>query len=243
MFWQRARVQRLLTSGELAFDEDGEIALHLARHEAEARKLPLAPLHILYGLVENEQVAAAIRAAGGDVDAIETRIFRALEADRLIDKQERWRRVRAVVGWALHLADRGQHRPGPAELWGGLVAAAPETAAIVEVGGIRAADVLSRLIHGDAAAETSVGRGAVRVILVNDDVTPQQLVVHILETVFELPADEAATRMLEAHTRGSGTVAQYPAEIARRKVATAHDTARREGSPLLFRLETANQLP
>lgn len=238
LFWQRARMQRLLTAGDFTFDEDGEIALHIARHEANTRQHPLAALHLLYGLLQNDEITAAIRGLGGDPDAIEDRLLGALDSAPPRDERACWEELRIAIGWALHLGNQGKRKAGVADLWGGIMHIGAETTRIVEAkeaGGVRVADVLARLIHGDVSPAPE--RGAVRVVLVNDDITPQELVIDILQRVFELNQNAATERMLEAHHEGSGTVAQFPAREARAKVDAAHDLARKRGSPLLFRLE------
>ncbi len=241
MMWQRARVQRLLGPAQLVLDEDGEIVMHLARHAARSRERTLGPLYILYGLLQNDDITAAIRRAGGDVDAIEDRVFRELDNDSEGDLQSRWVDTHNVLAWAAYMAGRAPRAPGPADLWGGVVQMAPQTASAVDAGGVSAAEVLSLLVHGDAVGSLPE-RGNVSVVLVNDDITPQQLVVDILENVFELSSEDAMTRMMQAHTDGRGTVAKYPAAIAKDKVRDAHQLARKHGSPLLFRLEPAGSL-
>jgi len=244
MLWQRTRVQRLLGAGSVDFDDDAEVVAHLARHEAESRGSQVSALHWLYALVQNDIIAQAIRDEGGDVDAIEDKLFVELEADKPTNDLERRVETLNVIAWATYMAGRNQRRPGPADLWGGLVQVAPTTAKIVEASGVGAADVLSRLVHGDLASSpamsgtsSTAARGEVCVVLINDEVTQQELVVDILHRVFDLNTEDAMTRMLQVHKEGSGVIAKYPATVAADKVKAAHDIARQQGSPLLLRLE------
>ncbi|MFO7169998.1 MAG: ATP-dependent Clp protease adaptor ClpS [Chloroflexota bacterium] len=76
-----------------------------------------------------------------------------------------------------------------------------------------------------------------RVIIENDDVTPMDFVVLVLEMIFELDSTRAEQVMLEAHTNGRAHVATLPYEDARQRVYAAQSLARQFGYPLSFYLE------
>jgi ATP-dependent Clp protease adaptor protein ClpS len=76
-----------------------------------------------------------------------------------------------------------------------------------------------------------------RVVLHNDDFTPMNFVVFILEEVFQYSFDEAMVIMLKVHQSGKGIVGVYPYEIAETKVAKAIRLAKTEGYPLFLDLE------
>lgn len=76
-----------------------------------------------------------------------------------------------------------------------------------------------------------------RVILQNDDITPMDLVVWVLEVIFELPLNRAAAIMLEAHLKGRALVTVLPFEDANERVFRAQSYARDFGSPLVLYLE------
>ncbi len=76
-----------------------------------------------------------------------------------------------------------------------------------------------------------------RVLLVNDDFTPRDFVVRVLEAEFRLGEDQARRVMLTAHTKGVCVVAVFTREIAEAKAARATDMAREQGYPLLFTTE------
>ncbi len=57
-----------------------------------------------------------------------------------------------------------------------------------------------------------------RVILINDDYTPMEFVVIVLQRFFRLSHDDAVQVMLNVHTRGTGVCCVYPFEIAQTKV-------------------------
>lgn len=76
-----------------------------------------------------------------------------------------------------------------------------------------------------------------RVLIHNDDVTPMDFVVQVLQSMFELLFDRAESVMLAAHTNGVAYVASYPKEEARTRVERAHAFARAVGYPLKFTVE------
>jgi len=76
-----------------------------------------------------------------------------------------------------------------------------------------------------------------RVILHNDDYTPMDFVVLLLETVFAKSPAEAYQIMMLVHMRGAGIAGIYPHEVAETKVSTVHETARAAGHPLRASLE------
>ena len=77
----------------------------------------------------------------------------------------------------------------------------------------------------------------VRVLLLNDDFTPAEYVVKVLEQEFGLGAAKATWSMLKAHVTGRAVVGHYPREEADAKVQAAQQRARADGWPLQFSIE------
>lgn len=75
------------------------------------------------------------------------------------------------------------------------------------------------------------------VILNNDDYTPMDYVVNILETFFSMSNERAIQTMLEVHTRGKAIAGTYTSEIAETKAAQVNSHAREHQHPLLCTLE------
>lgn len=71
-----------------------------------------------------------------------------------------------------------------------------------------------------------------RVLLLNDDYTPMEFVVMILEEVFNKSREEATRIMLHVHNQGVGECGVYPYEVAETKVTRVMDAARRNQHPL-----------
>ena len=78
-----------------------------------------------------------------------------------------------------------------------------------------------------------------KVILLNDDYTPMEFVVHVLEVFFGKDRQSATRIMLEVHTRGKGVCGTFTHEIAETKVAQVNAYSRENSHPLLCTLEQA----
>lgn len=78
-----------------------------------------------------------------------------------------------------------------------------------------------------------------RVILLNDDYTPMEFVVQVLQKVFAMDRNTATRIMLEVHTKGKGICGVYTYEIAETKVAQVTGLAQQQQHPLLCTLEEA----
>lgn len=76
-----------------------------------------------------------------------------------------------------------------------------------------------------------------RVVLINDDYTPMEFVVDILETVFTMERTRATQVMLEVHTKGKGICGVFNFEIAETKVAQVSAIAQQHQHPLLCTME------
>lgn len=76
-----------------------------------------------------------------------------------------------------------------------------------------------------------------KVLLLNDDFTPMDFVVLLLETVFHKSRDEAIDIMLHVHHRGVGICGVYTFEVAESKVAQVTEIARRNEHPLQCTME------
>jgi ATP-dependent Clp protease adaptor protein ClpS len=76
-----------------------------------------------------------------------------------------------------------------------------------------------------------------RVVLINDDYTPMEFVVEILESVFGMERPRATRVMLEVHTKGKGICGCYSYEIAETKVAQVMGIAQQQQHPLMCMME------
>ena len=71
-----------------------------------------------------------------------------------------------------------------------------------------------------------------RVLLLNDDYTPMEFVILVLEHFFAMTRERATTVMLKVHTEGAGLAGVYPRDIAETKVRQVVEFAREHQHPL-----------
>lgn len=76
-----------------------------------------------------------------------------------------------------------------------------------------------------------------KVLMLNDDYTPMEFVVHVLERFFNKGREEATEIMLHVHQRGVGICGVYTYEVAETKVTLVMDLARQHQHPLQCTLE------
>ena len=76
-----------------------------------------------------------------------------------------------------------------------------------------------------------------RVVLINDDFTPMEFVVDILESIFGMERTRATQVMLDVHMQGKGVCGVYNFEIAETKVAQVMGIAQQHQHPLLCTME------
>jgi len=76
-----------------------------------------------------------------------------------------------------------------------------------------------------------------KVLLLNDDYTPMEFVVHVLQKFFSIDSERATQIMLKVHTEGVGVCGVYPKDIALTKVDQVVDFARQHQHPLQCTME------
>lgn len=76
-----------------------------------------------------------------------------------------------------------------------------------------------------------------RVLLLNDDYTPMEFVVEVLEGIFKKGREDAVRIMLHVHQNGVGVCGVFTYEVAETKVAQVLDAARRAQHPLQCTME------
>ncbi len=76
-----------------------------------------------------------------------------------------------------------------------------------------------------------------KVVLINDDYTPMDFVVEILESFFNMNVEAATRIMLDVHKSGKGICGIFSREIAETKVAQVNNFSRENQHPLLCTME------
>lgn len=78
-----------------------------------------------------------------------------------------------------------------------------------------------------------------KVVIMNDDYTPMEFVVHILEQYFSMNREKATQIMMHVHMQGKGLCGIFTKEIAETKVSQVNDYSREHMHPLLCSMESA----
>jgi ATP-dependent Clp protease adaptor protein ClpS len=98
--------------------------------------------------------------------------------------------------------------------------------------------------RSDHASDTAVAEDVrtktpklYKVVILNDDYTSMEFVVHILESVFMKSPSEAVQIMLHVHKAGRGVAGIFTKQIAEAKIEVVHQQAKAEGFPLRCLLE------
>ena len=76
-----------------------------------------------------------------------------------------------------------------------------------------------------------------KVILLNDDYTPREFVVKVLEAVFRMNESQAYRVMMTAHQRGACVIAVFTRDVAETKAKEATELGKSQGYPLFFTTE------
>jgi ATP-dependent Clp protease adaptor protein ClpS len=94
--------------------------------------------------------------------------------------------------------------------------------------------------NGDVAVQTAPPElkrpPLYAVVLMNDDYTPMDFVIEILQQYFALNLDQATQVMLTVHYEGKGVAGVYPRDIAETKANQVNNYARSQGHPLLCQI-------
>ena len=78
-----------------------------------------------------------------------------------------------------------------------------------------------------------------KVVLINDDYTPMEFVVEVLEVFFRMNREQATHVMFTVHTKGKGVCGVYTRDIAETKAAQVNQYARENEHPLLCEIEAS----
>lgn len=78
-----------------------------------------------------------------------------------------------------------------------------------------------------------------KVVLLNDDYTPMEFVVEVLEVFFSMNREKATRVMLAVHTQGKGICGIFTRDVAETKAALVIDYARENQHPLMSQVEIA----
>ncbi len=79
-----------------------------------------------------------------------------------------------------------------------------------------------------------------KVVLLNDDYTPMEFVVHVLEIFFGFDVDKATQIMLAVHNQGSAVIGIFTRDVAETKSEQVNNYAQSHDHPLLTKVEASD---
>ena len=230
---QRRRNARLgLKELESAFEDDAKVVLTVAGHAMTSRNHPeMWPLHLLYGLLQDEAFTGAIGKLDGDADLAETQVLAALD-ERTVEPAGA-PQVLAVLNHCYGVSQQFDRKVSVAEL--AVYMLATDAAAFIAVDNY---ELRFLLAHGMKMPLADLpGRTDVAIVIRNDHHSTFEFVMGILENVFDLSAADAKARAMETHTQGRAVIGQFKIAVARDKVSAARSRAREQGHPFWIALE------
>jgi ATP-dependent Clp protease ATP-binding subunit ClpA len=215
---------------------------------AEQHHGAATPEHLLLALTDDPDAAPVMQACDVDLDELRLTVSSALSkqataADGAAPGPDAGFQAilqRAVV----HRQSTGKNREinGAHVLAVILVSVPAEPAAdFLRDQGMTRFEALSYISHGLRKGEAipardgggpATGAAMLEVLLLNDDYTPMEFVVAVLERVFEQDRETATRTMLRIHSHGLATCGTYSPDIARAKAAQVLEFARAQGHPL-----------
>lgn len=233
---RRRRYERQYKAFLETLSTEMQVVLHVANHEATTRRQQLAPMHLAYGLLQDEAFVEAIKALGGDAEAIEARVL--TEMDRGVmdvigsDVPE----AVMAVAHASATAQMAGRTATCADLFGHLIRT--HGGPLFDAPPLEAHALMFLLVHGERTARSTIdGARDVLVVLRNDDLTTRNFVVDVLKEVFALSPQDAERVMMSTHEGGRGVVGRFASEVARERVASARERAVAERFPLWIGVE------
>ena len=94
--------------------------------------------------------------------------------------------------------------------------------------------------HGLAVAKPELKKPPMyKVIMLNDDYTPMEFVIHVLELFFNMDLEKATQIMLTVHTKGAAVCGVYPKDIAETKAEHVVEYAKENQHPLMCQVDIA----
>ncbi len=232
---RRRQAVRAQAAFMASLDDDVQVALHVANHEARARNHSLHPLHLAYGLLQNEQIQELITKVGGDPAKLEDAINASLDTSI----EDGARDARESLGYVSAVARHLERKATCSELWA-RIARNAAVARAFDTGGMPVHRLLFALVHGSEPPALELPApvpGAVHVVLRNDDVTTVEFVLALLREVFELDPTTANAVTMETHQQGRAIVGRFTPDVAASRVESARLRARDAGYPLWVGVE------
>ena len=223
-----------------------EVCLHRAFVEARDQHHEFITVeHLLLALLDCPTAAQVLRASSANIDGLREKLTQQVAqqtprvpADRDPDTQPTLGFQRVIQRAILHVQSSGKKEVTGAYALGAIFGEKDSHAVrILEQHGITRFEVVSHLAHGAAPSAASLDadlpEGAdLQVVLYNDDYTPMEFVVEVLQKFFAMTEEEAKETMLEVHRQGVGLCGLYARKEALQVMKAVLEYARQHRHPL-----------
>jgi ATP-dependent Clp protease adapter protein ClpS len=223
--------------------------------------------HLLLALIDDPDAATVMRACNVDRDKLRRDLIAYIEAERekFATDEEGSKPTagfqRVIQRAVIHVQSSGREEVTGVHVLVAIVAEREsQAAALMQEQGMTRYDMTRYISHGIAKSDVvPSGRESrddpgqhivsdrpsglsARVLLLNDDYTPMEFVVHVLERVFDKDRETATRIMLEVHHKGILACGIYPYDAAVAKVREVLDFAREHQHPLQCVLERSSSI-
>jgi ATP-dependent Clp protease adapter protein ClpS len=263
--WRSSAIMTNSFAPMLTFSRSLEQSLHRSLALANERLHDHATLdHLLLALIDDQDAAPVMRAYNVDLERLRHTLTVHLgpEAENPVsggnqDSEPAAEFQRVIQRAVIHVQSSGREEVTGANVLVQIFAERESHAVyLLEEQGMTRYDAASYISHG-IAKDGSHGYASgkepkpptildepsgllAEVRLLNDDYTPMEFVVHVLERVFDKDREAATRIMLEIHNEGVGTCGVYPFDVADAKVTEVRDFARQHQHPLQCVLERSS---
>ena len=249
------------------FSRSLEQSLHRAFELANEGRHEYAALeHLLLALIDDPDAAAVMRTCNVDRDKLRRNLSASIEAEREKIATNGSEGSKPTAGFqrviqraVIHVQSSGREEVTGANVLVAILAEREsQAAALMQEQGMTRYDVTRYISHGIAKGVSHDRAGAkgpaqqtvsdkasgllAEVRLLNDDYTPMEFVVNVLECVFDKDRETASRIMFEIHYDGVATCGIYPYDAADAKVREVLDFARKHQHPLQCVLERSSSI-
>lgn len=216
--------------------------------------------HLLLALTDDAQAAAVFRACNVDLEKLRHSLVSLIESEPAKSEAGRsesakpsaaFQRVVQRAVTHVQSSTRREEVTAANVLVAILTERGSQASAVLEEQAMTRYDATRYICHGISKTDRLSPRRAeaaprdrsektaaqAKVLMLNDDYTSMEFVVHVLEQVFEKDRETANRIMFEIHNNGIGTCGLYPYEVANTKVGEVLDLAREQQHPLQCVLE------
>jgi ATP-dependent Clp protease adapter protein ClpS len=214
---------------------------------AEERHREFAtPEHLLLALTDDPDAASVMQACDVDLDALRVAVSSSLPSlatsghTGVPGPDARFQAI--VQRAAIHVQSIGKKEISGAHVLAAMLVSIPREpiTEFLSNQGVTWFDAVSYISHGlrkgeampALDSELAAGAAMLEVRLLNDDYTPMEFVVEVLERIFDQDRETAVRTMLWAHSSGIAACGIYPLDIATAKVAQVLEFARAHQHPL-----------